>query len=189
MDQASEFQRLVLGHLDSLYSFGLLLTRDRADAEDLLQDTLVRAFRSFSTFDRSYSCKVWLLQIMKHIQIDRYRRRRSRPVEEEFEDDRTAGGESGREIDLFPAPLDPEQLLLRRLVIEEVRGAIRRLPPAWQEVIQLRDIEELTYAEIARVLEKPIGTVMSRLYRARNQLRTLLLENTAETTPKRRYGL
>lgn len=189
MDQASEFQRLVMGHLDSLYGFGLLLTGDRADAEDLLQDTLVRAFRSLSTFDRSYSCKVWLFQIMKNIQVDRYRRRRSRPVEEEFEDERTAVSDSVREIDLFPAPLDPEQLLLRRLLIEDVQRAISRLPPAWREVIQLRDIEELTYAEIARVLEKPIGTVMSRLYRARNQLRTLLLEDAEKDIPKRRYGL
>ena len=189
MAEASEFQRLVMSELDSLYGYGLVLTHDRADAEDLLQDTLLRAFRSFSTFDRNRSCKVWLFQIMKNIQIDQYRRRRSKPVEEEFEDERTVTSDPSREVDLFPAPTDPERLLIRRLMIEEIREAIRRLPPLWQEVVQLRDIEGMTYAEIGQILEKPIGTVMSRLHRGRNQLRVFLLELAREDTPKRHHGL
>ncbi len=189
MDEASEFQRLVMGHLDSLYSYGLVLTQDHADAEDLLQDTMLRAFRSFFTFNRDCSCKVWLFQIMKNIQIDRHRRRRSKPVEEEFEDERTISVDSSREVDLFPPPLDPEKLLIRHLMVEEIRDAIRRLPSLWREVVQLRDIEGLSYAEIAQVLGKPIGTVMSRLYRGRNQLRMLLLEHAPGQNAMRRYGL
>ncbi len=189
MNEASEFQQLVMVHLDSLYNYGLILTRDQADAEDLLQDTLLRAFRSFSTFNRDCSCKVWLLQIMKNIQIDRHRRRRSRPAEEEFEDERTVPADASREIDLFPPPLDPEKLLIQHLMIEEIRDAIRRLPPLWREVVQLRDLEGLSYAEIAQVLEKPIGTVMSRLYRGRNQLRAVLLEYAPGQDAMRRYGL
>ncbi len=189
MDEASKFQQLVMAHLDSLYNYGLILTQDQADAEDLLQDTLLRALRSFSTFNQGCSCKAWLFQIMKNLQIDRHRRRRSKPPEDEFEDERTVIADASREVDLFPAPTDPEKLLLRHLMVEEIREAIRRLPPLWREVVQLRDVEGLSYAEVAQVLGKPVGTVMSRLYRGRNQLRALLLEWAPGQSAKRRHGL
>ena len=77
---------------------------------------------------------------------------------------------------LYPVPLNPEEILLQRLAIDEVRAAIRRLPPLWREAVELRDIEGLSYQEIAEVLGSPVGTVMSRLYRGRNLIRSLLLE-------------
>lgn len=170
MSESSEFHQLVLKFLDTLHNYARVLTRDPSGAEDLLQETLVRAYRGFGSYDRALSAKVWLLKIMKNAHIDRCRRQQARPVEEPLPDepgpDRSISGE---------IPLNPEEILLQRLAIDEVRAAIRRLPPLWREAVELRDIEGLSYQEIAEVLGSPVGTVMSRLYRGRNLVRSLLL--------------
>jgi RNA polymerase sigma-70 factor (ECF subfamily) len=88
-------------------------------------------------------------------------------------------------VALYPVPLNPEEILLRRLTVEEVREAIRRLPPVWREVVQLREMEGLAYREIAQVIGKPIGTVMSRLYRGRNLLRSFLQDPLSEKLKSR----
>ena len=159
MDSAVEFQGLVLGQLDSLYNYALVLTRRSEDAEDLLQEVLVRGLQSFATYDRSLSFKGWMFTIIKNTYIDRFRRQRRLPQEEPLW-----------------ATRGVEDLLLRREAIEQVREAIRRLPDEMREVVELRDVEGLAYREIARVINRPIGTVMSRLYRGRNLLRTCLVE-------------
>lgn len=165
MDPSGEFREVALKYLDSLHNYGRILARNEPDADDLLQETLLRAFKSFGTWDRARSAKVWLLKIMKNTHIDGYRRRRSRPPEEDLPAD---AGE--------PSPVNPEEILLRRLAIGEVREAIRRLPGIWREAVELRDIEGLSYGEIAEILGTPVGTVMSRLYRGRNLLRSFLQE-------------
>ena len=177
MDSAVEFQGLVLGHLDSLYNYALVLTRRTEDAEDLLQEVLVRGFQSFATYDRSLSFKGWMFTIIKNTYIDRFRRQRRLPHEEPLW--ATRGIEEpvlSLDNPLCSVPLAPEDLLLRREAIEQVREAIRRLPEEMREVVELRDVEGLAYREIARVINRPIGTVMSRLYRGRNLLRTCLVE-------------
>lgn len=168
MDESAEFQQLALKYMDSLYNYGRMLTRNETEAEDLLQETLLRAFRGLASLDRDRNAKVWLLKVMKNAYIDRCRRKLSRPMEEELPEDQDLADH---------APANPEGILLRRLAIEEVRSAIRRLPPVWREAVELRDIEGLSYVEIAHVIEKPIGTVMSRLYRGRNLLRSFLQEH------------
>jgi RNA polymerase sigma-70 factor (ECF subfamily) len=186
MDASAEFQQLALKYMDSLYNYGRLLTRNETEAEDLLQETLLHAFRGLGSLNPDLNAKVWLLKIMKHAQIDRCRRKLARPIEEELRDD------LGPEEDprAHAVPLNPEEILLRRLAIDEVRTAIRRLPPAWREVVELRDIEGLTYQEIAQVIDKPIGTVMSRLYRGRNLLRALVKERQeADLRPGSTRGL
>jgi RNA polymerase sigma-70 factor (ECF subfamily) len=162
VDHKTEFQAIVLANLDSLYNYARVLTGRSWEAEDLLQDALLRAFRSFASFDPTLSGKAWLFKIMKNAYIDRGRRERARAVDEEWMAD--------------PVPLspDPEDLLTRSLTAEAVREAIRRLPPIWREVIELREIEGLSYQEIADVIGKPIGTVMSRLSRGRDLLRVSL---------------
>jgi RNA polymerase sigma-70 factor (ECF subfamily) len=174
VNASSDFQPLALRYLDTLHNYARILTRDPSEAEDLLQETLVRAYRGFGSYDRALSAKVWLLKIMKNAHIDRCRRRQARPVEEPLPDelgpDRSISGE---------IPLNPEEILLQRLAIDEVRAAIRRLPPLWREAVELRDIEGLSYQEIAEVLGSPVGTVMSRLYRGRNLIRSLLLGHPA----------
>ncbi len=177
MDSAVEFQGLVLEHLDSLYNYALVLTRRTEDAEDLLQEVLVRGFQSFASYDRSLSFKGWMFTIIKNAYIDRFRRQRRLPPEEPLW--ATRGVEEpvlSLDNPLCSVPLAPEDLLLRREAIEQVREAIRRLPEEMREVVELRDVEGLAYREIARVINRPIGTVMSRLYRGRNLLRTCLVE-------------
>jgi RNA polymerase sigma-70 factor (ECF subfamily) len=172
MDRSGEFRELALKYMDSLYGYSRVLTRNETEAEDLLQETLLHAFRGLDSLDRSLSAKVWLLKIMKNAHIDRCRRRLARPREDPLDEE--FAGSAGLGAGLSPAPVNPEEILLRRLAIEEVRLAIQRLPRLWREVVELRDIEGLSYREIAQIIDKPIGTVMSRLYRGRNLVRTVL---------------
>ena len=176
MDSGVEYQGLVLSHLDSLHNYALVLTRRSEDAEDLLQEVLVRGFQGFDGFDRSLSFKGWMFTIIKNTYIDRFRRQRRLPPEEPLW---ASGEEPVLSVDnpLCSVPLAPEDLLLRREAIEQVREAIRRLPEEMREVVELRDVEGLSYREIAHVVNRPIGTVMSRLYRGRNLLRTCLVES------------
>ncbi|HEY7649390.1 MAG TPA: sigma-70 family RNA polymerase sigma factor [Methylomirabilota bacterium] len=177
MDRRSEFQGLVRTYLDSVYNYALVLTRRTEDAEDLLQESLVRAYQGFDTFDRSLSFKPWMLTIVRNVQTDRQRRQRARPLEEAVGLDE-AEPVVPMEGLLCSIPLAPEDILLRRETVEQVRDAIRRLPPLLREIVELRDIEGLSYREIATVVGRPIGTVMSRLYRGRNLLRTYLIETS-----------
>ena len=186
LDLRAEFQAVVMANLDSLFGYARVLTRRTSDAEDLLQDVLLRAYRAFGSFDRKLSVKAWLFKIMKNAYIDRERRRRARPVEGEWAngDERATDGERGArtlpgEMFLY-VPLSPEDILLRHLTIEGVREGIRRLPAVWRQVVELREIEGLSYQEIAEVIGKPIGTVMSRLSRGRDLLRASLQDLLSE---------
>jgi RNA polymerase sigma-70 factor (ECF subfamily) len=163
----------VSGCLDSLYNYALLLARPPEDRDDLLQESLIRGFKGFDSFDRSLPFKAWMLRIIRNTYVDRYRRRRARPPEDELTDDAPA---AVLDSPIYSIPLAPEDIVLREETIEQVREAIRRLPLLMREVVELRDIEGLSYQAIASVIERPIGTVMSRLYRGRNLLRTYLVE-------------
>ena len=190
MDQKAEFQALTLRNQDSMYSYAQILTRNDPEADDLLQETFLRAFRAFGSYKRHLSFKVWLFKIMKNAFIDRERRLRVRPVEVEWKGDEGLPKGLTRELVLCAVPLNPEEILLRRLTIEEVREAIRRLPAVMREVVELREIEGLSYQEIAMIIGKPIGTVMSRLYRGRNLLRSSLQESAGGgLKPRSSYGL
>ncbi len=157
-----------------MYSYAQTLTKDETEAQDLLQDTLLRAYRGFGSFKRELSFKSWVFKIMKNAQIDRQRRLRVRVVEQEPKGEKELGEDLTKGIVLYPVPSSPEELALRALTIDEVRDTIRRLPTVLREVVELRHIEGLSYREIAEILGKPIGTVMSRLYRGRRLLRSFL---------------
>jgi RNA polymerase sigma-70 factor (ECF subfamily) len=171
-----EFEDLVRKYLDSLYNYALVLARHAEDGEDLLQESLVRAYQGFDTFDPSLSFKPWIFTIMRNVHIDRHRRRRVRPPEEPVGGDEDAEPPVPMEGPLYSIPFAPEDILLRRETVEQVRDAIRRLPPPLREIVELRDIEGLSYREIATIVSRPMGTVMSRLFRGRNLLRTYLVE-------------
>jgi RNA polymerase sigma-70 factor, ECF subfamily len=177
VDNGVDFQAYVRSCVDSLHNYAVLLARPPEDHEDLLQDALIRAFRGFESFDRSLSFKAWMFGIIRNTYIDRHRRRKARPLEEPLEDDPSA---ASLDSPLYAIPLAPEDVLLRQETVEHVREAIRRLPVVLREVVELRDIEGLSYRDIAAVLGRPIGTVMSRLYRGRNLLRTYLVEPRRE---------
>jgi len=189
VDDTVQFQELALKCLDPLYNYARLLTRDATDAEDLLQETLLRGFRHRTTIDPTLNPKAWLFKVMRNVHIDRCRGRSVRPTEVALSNgDGSEQGEA-EASELRPSLLDPEEILLRRVAIAEVRSAICQLPPVLREAVELRDIEGLSYREIAAVIGRPIGTVMSRLARGRNLLRAALQAHHDPIPPERSHGV
>jgi RNA polymerase sigma-70 factor (ECF subfamily) len=187
VDASVQFQELALRYLDSLYNYGRLLTRDDSEAEDLLQETLLRGFRHRASLDPALNPKAWLFRIMRNVHIDRCRGRSARPTQVALANGDRPEPEGSD--DAQPHLLDPEEILLRRLAIAEVRSAIRQLPPILREAVELRDIEGLSYREIASIIGRPIGTVMSRLARGRNLLRAALKAHHHPIPPERSRGV
>jgi RNA polymerase sigma-70 factor (ECF subfamily) len=172
-DKQALFARWALPHKDYMYTACLYLTRHKEEAEDLFQETYLRAFRFFHQFTPGTNCRAWLLTIMHNAFKNRYpqRLRESRTLEfdnaaREYEKRLLANGEAGRD--------DPAEVLLSRLVDSEITDALRALPEEYRSTLLLVDIEELTYEEAAVVLACPLGTVRSRLSRARRLLRQAL---------------
>jgi RNA polymerase sigma-70 factor, ECF subfamily len=174
-----EFDGEVLPYVDILYANALRLTRSRADAEDLVQDTILRAFRFFDRFERGTNIKAWLLRIQYNTFVNRYRRStRERDIKESMT--LQPVGEDVISRDALRSLTDPVGTALRPLIAGELEAALAALPEDHRMVVVLADIEELSYKEIAEVLGCPIGTVMSRLHRARRTLRGRLLEYARE---------
>ncbi len=145
-------------HVDRLFRLAMWWERDRREAEDLVQDTLVQALQSFHRFTPGTNCRAWLVTILQHVRSNRRRAKARRPTVED-PDDRIA------ETVPFVPPVP------QHLTDEDVLAALRGIPDAYQDIILLCDVEELTYKEIADVLSIPMGTVMSRLHRGRAVLR------------------
>src|SRR5437899_6235664 len=166
------FEAEALPHADRLFRLSMWFERDRSEAEDLVQETMMQALQSFHRFQPGTNCRAWLTTILQHVRSNR-RRTRNRSLLIADPDDRIAN--------TIPfVPPVPQQL-----TDEDMLGALRRLPVAYQEVIVLCDVEELTYKEIADALGVPIGTVMSRLHRARALLRSELSAFTAANDRRR----
>jgi RNA polymerase sigma-70 factor, ECF subfamily len=168
---------MLIEHIDGLYSYALALSRNRVDAEDLVQETYVRAIPAVRRLRKESNVKSWMFTILRNIWLNQLRQ------------PRVAVQISGTDIDevlpAFRAPnvKDPHSLLLTSLDQDQVRQAISRLPVESREIILLREFEDLSYREIAGVLKCPIGTVMSRLGRARSKLRALLCSALAGDSP------
>src|SRR6202022_149188 len=168
-----EFESLALAQLDSLYSAALRLTKNERDAEDLVQDTCMRAFRFFDKFERGTNIKAWLFKILTNTFINRYRRRvKERSVVEGIE--RDAVHERFVSRDATDVAANPEQYFFDRLLSDDVLRAIDGLPIDFRLVVILADLQEFSYKEIAEILECPVGTVMSRLFRGRKLLQKTL---------------
>lgn len=155
------FETEALPHVDRLFRLAMWFERNRSEAEDLVQETMVQALQSFHRFQAGTNCRAWLTTILQHVRSNR-RRARSRSPLVEDPDDRF-----GQTIPYVPP-------VPQVLTDEDVLDALRRLPERFQEVILLCDVEELTYKEIADALSIPLGTVMSRLHRGRALLRAEL---------------
>jgi RNA polymerase sigma-70 factor (ECF subfamily) len=155
-------------HFDGLYSYAMVLSRDRTEAEDLVQETCVRAIQAMETLRPDSNIKGWLFTILRNIWFNQLRRRRTTPTLLELDVD-----EGTADLAVSTAK-DPHALYVSNIEREQVREAIQQLPEEFREVILLREYEELSYQEIAGVLGCPTGTVMSRLGRARSKLRALL---------------
>jgi len=163
-----------LGHIDALYRTALRLSRNPQDAEDLVQETYLNAFRSLDRFEEGTNLRAWLFRILNNAFISQYRRRKRRPsssLEDVTDfylyDHLLDGGVS-------PRPENPEREVLERIGDERVLSALEELPVEFRQVELLADVEGFSYREIADILGIPIGTVMSRLYRARRRLQKTL---------------
>jgi RNA polymerase sigma-70 factor (ECF subfamily) len=179
-DGSNSFSQAALAHLDALYGFALTLTRDRTEAEDLVQETYLRAVRAFGRLLPDSNLKGWMFAIMRNVWLNQLRHTRSGPRFVELDAD-----DEDRSEWLDPLTCDPYVLYLRKLEREEIRAAIESLPHLYREIIVLRDIEGFSYQQIAGILGCPAGTVMSRLGRARDRLRRLLIEWHTTTTTAR----
>jgi RNA polymerase sigma-70 factor (ECF subfamily) len=173
-----DFESLALGHINSLYSAALRLTKNDRDAEDLVQDTFLRAFRFFDKFERGTNMKAWLFKILTNTFINRYRRRvKERSVVEGAARESASNGTAQGfvALDATETSANPEQYLFDRLLSDDVLHAIDGLPIDFRLVVILADLQEFSYKEIAEILDCPVGTVMSRLYRGRKLLQKQLL--------------
>jgi RNA polymerase sigma-70 factor (ECF subfamily) len=164
----STFSREAIGHLDTLYRGALRLTRDVGQAEDLVQDTYVRALRYQESFRPGTNMKAWLFAIMRNLFWDRFKSGRPDTLSLDGDDQHSLYDT------LEDEGVGPEALALDRLARDEVVQAVETLPEIHREVVLLVDVEGFSYKETADVLAVPIGTVMSRLHRARQQLQKTL---------------
>ena len=163
------FSQAALEHLDALYGYALTLTRDQTEAEDLVQETYLRAVRAFGQLLPDSNLKSWLFVIMRNAWLNQLRHKRSGPRFVGLDDEI----ETLEHLSTKPAE-DPHVVYLRKLEQWEVRQAIESLPTQYREIVLLRDIEGFSYQQISGMLGCPAGTVMSRLGRAREKLRRLL---------------
>jgi RNA polymerase sigma-70 factor (ECF subfamily) len=172
-DHALQFRQLILPHLDGAYNLARYLTRDAALSEDVVQDAMLRACRGFGGF-RGDSARAWLFTIVRNCCRTAMSGRAgtvSLVINES-----SLGDEAASELDQWPDPAPtPEEELFRKVDAARVRAAIATIPEPFREVVVLRDLEDLSYAEIAQVTGAPIGTVMSRLSRGRGILAKELL--------------
>jgi RNA polymerase sigma-70 factor (ECF subfamily) len=173
-----EFEELALAHLDPLFSAALRLTKNERDAEDLVQDTCMRAYRFFDRFERGTNIKAWLFKILTNTFINRYRRKvKERTVVEGSEREAVHDHFVSRDASDFAA--NPEQYFFDRLLSDDVLRAIDELPIDFRLVVILADLQEFSYKEIAEILDCPVGTVMSRLFRGRKSLQKNLRDYAA----------
>jgi RNA polymerase sigma-70 factor (ECF subfamily) len=175
----AEFEALTIDHLDALYSAGLRLTKNERDAEDLVQDTYMRAFRFFDRFERGTNIKAWLFKILTNTFINRYRRKvKERTVVDGTDRDTVEERFMSREV--AEMANHPEHYFTERLLSVDVLAAIDALPVDFRMVVILADLQEFSYKEIADILSCPVGTVMSRLFRGRKLLQDSLREYAIE---------
>src|SRR5919205_1479999 len=181
MADRARFEELAMEHMGSLYTAALRMTRNPSDAEDLVQETYLKAYRAFDSFQEGTNLKAWLYRILTNTFINSYRAKKRRPDETDIDDVenlflyRRLGGLEGAS-----AGRSAEDEVLDHFTESEVKEAIESLPEQFRMAVLLGDVEGFSYKEIAEILEIPIGTVMSRLHRGRRALEKALWEKVRE---------
>lgn len=176
-DRVGEFEEVALPHMDALYNLALHLTRNGKDAEDLVQEAYLRAFRFFASYRSGTQIRAWLFRILRNTFINRYRARKARPDEVDFDKiepvlesrvDPTCAAAGGTPT--------PERIVMDGILDGEIQEAFDALPEEYRTVSLLALVEDLPYKEIAAILSIPVGTVMSRLHRGRKLLQVRLAD-------------
>ena len=169
-EKRAGFEREALVHLDALYRVALRLTGNAADADDLVQETMLKAYRAWHQYQPGTNAKGWLLTILRHAFINEYRRRTRHPETVDLDAIEPFAVLDERQDD------DPQGQFFDRIVDDEVLRAIDALPEQFREAVVLSDVEGMSYEEVARILDVPVGTVKSRLFRGRRLLQAKLYE-------------
>lgn len=167
----STFEKEFLPHVDALKTFAFHLSYNESDANDLVQETYMKAFRFIDKYDKGTNAKAWLFKIMKNAYINEYRKKSKRPTQVDYQEITTY---HDQDHDLLPGYKDLREEIFDKMMGDEVTIAINSLPLDFKTVLLLSDVEGFTYEEIAKIIEVPIGTVRSRLFRARNMLKEKL---------------
>lgn len=173
VQKQEDFEEEIIPHLDAMYNFALRLTSDPSDAEDLVQDTIVKAYRFFSSYEKGTNAKAWLFRILKNSYINNYRKKSKQPNQVDYD-----------EVSTFYETIraertdtsDLEDKMFRDLIDDDISQALEDIPEDFRTVVLLCDVEGFTYEEIANMLDVPIGTIRSRLHRGRNLLKAQLQE-------------
>ena len=176
-DRREEFEEVALPHFDALFNLALNLTRNRKDAEDLVQEAYLRAFRFFESYQPGTHIKAWLFRILRNTFINRYRAAKIRPEEVDFGKIESVYEQMIEDEFLRKQqPPSPETMVMEGVLDAEVQQAIADLPEEYGSVVLMALLEEMSYKEIASALSIPLGTVMSRLHRGRRLLQSALVE-------------
>jgi RNA polymerase sigma-70 factor (ECF subfamily) len=179
-DHSDVFEQEAIPYMRQMFPAALRLTRNRCDAEDLIQETFARAYQKFHLFNQGTNLRAWLHRIMFHVFYSNCRKRRRRPAE-------ALAGDVYDTLDpqLVPAGSSAESEALEQLASSPVMRALRDLPEAFKTVVFLADVQGYQYAEIAEIMGTPIGTVMSRIHRGRRMLRAVLVDGGAVPAARR----
>jgi RNA polymerase sigma-70 factor (ECF subfamily) len=169
-EKRASFEREALVHLDALYRVAMRLSGNAADADDLVQETMLKAYRAWDQYEKGTNAKGWLLTILRHAFINEYRRRTRHPENVDLDTIEPFAAFGGIQDE------DPQGAFFDRIVDDEVLREIDKLPEAFRETLVLSDVEGMSYQEIAKILEIPVGTVKSRLFRARKVLQARLYD-------------
>jgi RNA polymerase sigma-70 factor (ECF subfamily) len=181
MADQEQFAELAMPYMDALYSAALRMTRNPSDAEDLVQETYLRAYRGFPGFQEGTNLKAWLYKILTNTFINIYRAKKRRPEQVDLDDTedfylyRKLGG-----LEAVESQRTPESEVLDQMPEAVVKEALEALPEQFRMAVLLADVEGFSYKEIAEITEVPIGTVMSRLHRGRKQLQKRLWDLAVE---------